>query len=313
MSFRQKIKQVFHRAPSGPSTPSKSGEPGENISATANSNSNINNHKTTTSSSSFPSFAIKRVKTRDREAEKREKREKKEQRKRDKSKPKIELYKPYEIPPSKYRGPRDEAHQQRLNAYTFNPGSSSGRLAMQTSSPELSPMATRVTPSRRQSVDSESRIQAVVEGLVEGDDGHGEFILPIFYLILLILSQPLSRLKLLIFDVVEPGHADIHGPLTQPGLPPQHHLFSHEPRFDESGSEPATMVDTDADSPSRSRLTVYTDRTAVVDLDEMDGHPDPHPQPFSYIKDDNGIIDHGTTPFSPEQLAEALNATRLNP
>lgn len=129
-----------------------------------------------------PTFAIRKTKT-DRttkaakEAQKREKRERKEQKKREKrnsSKPKIELYKPHEIPPSKYRGPRDEAHQRRLNAYTFNLASSSARVAP-VSSPELSPRATVMIPSRRGS-DASGKIGPVVLDVVEGGVGPGEFI-----------------------------------------------------------------------------------------------------------------------------------------
>lgn len=60
------------------------------------------------------------------------------------------------------------------------------------------------------------------------------------------------------------------------------------------------MVDTDCDSPSRSRLTVQTERT-VVDVDDVDDIKKPT------------ISSSLTTPFSPEQLAEALNAVGLHP
>lgn len=80
-----------------------------------------------------------------------------------------------------------------------------------------------------------------------------------------------------------------------------HHPLGHEHGYDESGSEPTTMVDTDGDSPSRSRLTVQTERTVVdVDVDAVDDIKNP---PASISP---------TTPFSPEQLAEALNTTRLH-
>jgi hypothetical protein len=161
MSFRQKIKQVFHRPSTSPATP----EPAQLIS-----------HSTP----SFPTFAIKKTKTNattktTKEAQKREKKEKKEQKRREKrsnSKPKIELYKPYEIPPSKYRGPRDEAHQQRLNAYTFNTFNTMGSSARitQMSSPDLSPTATRAAPSRRGS-DVSGKMESIQVDLVEDVTG----------------------------------------------------------------------------------------------------------------------------------------------
>ncbi|KAK2757574.1 hypothetical protein FQN54_004543 [Arachnomyces sp. PD_36] len=249
MPFRQKIKSVFHRPSSSPAVP----EPPLPT-----------NHST----ASFPIFSIRKTKTNTttktaatttKEALKREKREKKEQKKREKrrnnSKPKIELYKPYEIPPSKYRGPWDADHQRKLKAYTFTPSGSSARVT-KVSSLELSPTATRAPPSRRESDVSDK----IVVDLIEGD----------------IADQPEYR-------------------------PHLHHPFSHEQGFDESESEPTTMVNTDIDSPSRSRLTVQTEKTVVEGDTDMIPDIKTHPTSLS-----------PTRRFSPEQLAEALNATRLS-
>lgn len=192
MSFRQKLKQIFSsRQTSSPET----------LEPPTSAPVQPTNH----SSTSFPTFAIKKTKTNattktTKEAQKREKREKKEQKKRDKrknSKPKIELYKPYEIPPSKYRGPRDEAHQQRLNAYTFNSAGSSTRVA-QANSPELSPRATIFVPARSGSDVSEKIGPLPMVDMVE--DVASEFMF-YFYFYSVVVSR--SRFVYLLLHVFE--------------------------------------------------------------------------------------------------------------
>lgn len=184
MSFREKIKQIFrHRQISSPATFEPTPAPGQ-----------LPNHS---SSTSFPTFAIKKTKTNAttktaRETQRREKKERKEQKKRDKaknSKPKIELYKPHEIPPSKYRGARDEAHQQRLNAYTFDFGGSSARVA-QVSSPELSPRATMFIPAQR-------GVDMVLDS-VAGDVVAGEFIILFFIFYVMVVSRSRGLFTLLL-------------------------------------------------------------------------------------------------------------------
>ncbi|OJD20874.1 hypothetical protein ACJ73_07790 [Blastomyces percursus] len=69
-------------------------------------------------------------------------------------KPKIQLYKAHEVPRSKYRGPFDEAHIQRLAAYSISNAMLSADRPRSILS-ELSPMGTRAPPSRRGSIESE--------------------------------------------------------------------------------------------------------------------------------------------------------------
>ncbi|KLJ11696.1 hypothetical protein EMPG_13118 [Blastomyces silverae] len=78
-------------------------------------------------------------------------------------KPKIELYKAHEVPRSKYRGPFDEAHIQRLAAYSISNAMLSADRPRSMLS-ELSPMGTRAPPSRRGSVDSEGGVAQYMNG-----------------------------------------------------------------------------------------------------------------------------------------------------
>ncbi|OJD15714.1 hypothetical protein AJ78_04049 [Emergomyces pasteurianus Ep9510] len=80
-------------------------------------------------------------------------------------KPKIELYKSHEVPRSKYRGPFDEAHIQRLAAYSIpNAMLASNRPRSMLS--EFSPMGTRALPSRRGSVVSDEEVIQYINGTV---------------------------------------------------------------------------------------------------------------------------------------------------
>ncbi|KAL2371534.1 hypothetical protein BDBG_08829 [Blastomyces gilchristii SLH14081] len=78
-------------------------------------------------------------------------------------KPKIELYKAHEVPRSKYRGPFDEAHIQRLAAYSISNAMLSADRPRSMLS-ELSPMGTRAPPSRRGSVESERGVVQCING-----------------------------------------------------------------------------------------------------------------------------------------------------
>ncbi|EAS28235.3 uncharacterized protein CIMG_09439 [Coccidioides immitis RS] len=79
--------------------------------------------------------------------------------------PIIELYKPHEVPRSKYRGPFDEEHLKRLAAYSI-PAAMSDRPRSMVS--ELSPMGTWAPPSRRNSLAShEAAAKKMIEGLTQ--------------------------------------------------------------------------------------------------------------------------------------------------
>lgn len=90
--------------------------------------------------------------------------------------PKIELYKPHEIPRPKYRGPVDKRHLAVLEAYSIAQATEGYRRRSIDSS--VCPLATNL-PSRRDSVTSISETVIVrrpgdVEDGVGEDEGKGE-------------------------------------------------------------------------------------------------------------------------------------------
>ncbi|PGH03144.1 hypothetical protein AJ80_08740 [Polytolypa hystricis UAMH7299] len=144
MAFREKMRRVFSRpsnssssaAAASSSTPLKS-HPQQ---PTHSSKPSTATTATTTSSLKLSRFRSKKSKTNSTNTKNR------------KIKPKIEIYKPHELPRSKYRGPFDEEHIQRLAAYSI-PRAQEERPRSMVS--EFSPMGTRAPPTRRGSVSDE--------------------------------------------------------------------------------------------------------------------------------------------------------------
>lgn len=92
------------------------------------------------------------------------------------------VYKPGEIPESKYKGPYNKAHQQKLHAFSFGAAFQGRRKSNQSSQSLYSPMGSRL-PSRvgsfmsRRSFGPKSRQQSRVEDTLmennEADDTVG--------------------------------------------------------------------------------------------------------------------------------------------
>ncbi|KAI1912548.1 hypothetical protein LOZ39_002409 [Ophidiomyces ophidiicola] len=82
-------------------------------------------------------------------------------------KPLIEIYKPHEVPRSKYRGPVDEEHSRALAAYSI-PSALSDRPRSLVS--DFSPMGTRA-PTRRNSIVGHDAVTGrMLEGLARALD-----------------------------------------------------------------------------------------------------------------------------------------------
>jgi hypothetical protein len=74
------------------------------------------------------------------------------EKKRSSGKPKFEIYKPYEMPKPKYRGPIDVEHMERLKAFSFRRAMADRPRSIVS---ELSPFATLAPPTRRGSAISD--------------------------------------------------------------------------------------------------------------------------------------------------------------
>ncbi|EEH16760.2 hypothetical protein PABG_06847 [Paracoccidioides brasiliensis Pb03] len=156
--FREKIKRMFSRSSSGSRSASGSGSPQisskDPKSLKPNSTSRRHSyglgHKNGRTSSKLGAsripIAVKPSKVKYRAN----------------GKPKIELYKAHEIPRSKYWGPFDEAHLRRLAAYSITDAMSRERRPRSMISE--SPLGTRVSPSRRGSVEDEVEIMRYAAG-----------------------------------------------------------------------------------------------------------------------------------------------------
>ncbi|ODH23353.1 hypothetical protein ACO22_05399 [Paracoccidioides brasiliensis] len=156
--FREKIKRVFSRSSSGSGSASGSGSPQisskDPKSLKPNSTSRRHSyglgHKNGRTNSKLGAsripIAVKPNKVKYRAN----------------GKPKIELYKAHEIPRSKYWGPFDEAHLRRLAAYSITDAMSRERRPRSMISE--SPLGTRVSPSRRGSVEDEVEIMRYAAG-----------------------------------------------------------------------------------------------------------------------------------------------------
>ncbi|EEP80031.1 predicted protein [Uncinocarpus reesii 1704] len=137
MPIREKIKRVFSRT----SAASSSSSPSSSITTPAPQRSKP---KTTT----VVLAGVKTVKVKPRLGKD--------------GKPKIEIYKPHEVPRSKYRGPFDQDHLRSLAAYSI-PTAMSDRPRSMVS--ELSPMGTWAPPTRRNSL---VRHEAVAKKMIDG-------------------------------------------------------------------------------------------------------------------------------------------------
>ncbi len=84
-----------------------------------------------------------------------------------KTKSKVDIYKPDELPPSKYRSPYNKPHQDKLKAFSFG-DTFNRRKSDQT---EISPMGSRM-PSRKNSAfdGQRSNVGRVVESGEADDD-----------------------------------------------------------------------------------------------------------------------------------------------
>lgn len=94
----------------------------------------------------------------------------------------VDVYKPGEKIPQKYRRPVDKAHKAMLDAYRMDFGESSSRRSFQS---ECSPMGSRM-PSRRNSIDLSTRrapigrrgavfVELGTESGSDSDLSHGKF------------------------------------------------------------------------------------------------------------------------------------------
>ncbi|EEH41224.2 hypothetical protein PAAG_03510 [Paracoccidioides lutzii Pb01] len=154
--FREKIKRVFSRSSSGSGSASGSPQITSKDSKSLKPNNTSRRHsyglghKNGRTSSKLGAsripIAVKPSKTKYRAN----------------GKPKIELYKAHEVPRSKYWGPFDEAHLRRLAAYSITDAMSRERRPRSMISE--SPLGTRVSPSRRGSVEDEVEIMRYAAG-----------------------------------------------------------------------------------------------------------------------------------------------------
>ncbi|KKZ68213.1 hypothetical protein EMCG_06104 [[Emmonsia] crescens] len=215
-------------------------------------------------------------------------------------KPKIELYKAHEVPRSKYRGPFDEAHIERLAAYSI-PGAMLTANRPRSMLSELSPTGTRAPPSRRGSVVSEREVVQHINGEVAGaahprhplmtspDASDSEIIS---------LSAPPTT------TVFFEQGADLYAT-------PSPSLLAHGQKDLDYGSNmtPSTMASTlhpvDGNMSSSTLLTVQTQDTPLSQSDTaaiISKVSEPEKAPASPST---------STPVSSEELSSALNAIKL--
>ncbi|PGH00181.1 hypothetical protein AJ79_08286 [Helicocarpus griseus UAMH5409] len=138
MSFRDKIKRVFSRSGSnsGSNSPQSPGDPNNpNRPAAHAPKHNLKHTPTFRPPGLRVPVGVKPAKIKYRAN----------------GKPKIELYKAHEVPRSKYRGPFDEAHIERLAAYSISGAMVDGSRPRSMLS-EMSPTGTRAPPTRRGSL-----------------------------------------------------------------------------------------------------------------------------------------------------------------
>ncbi|PGG98841.1 hypothetical protein GX51_06576 [Blastomyces parvus] len=200
-------------------------------------------------------------------------------------KPKIELYKPHEVPRSKYRGPFDENHIERLAAYSISNAMLSADRPRSMLS-ELSPMGTRAPPTRRGSVESEGGIVPCVNG---GAGGMHQ-------------RHPLMRSE----------HASEIVSSTVTSTSPGTAAFSQQTDIDggPTSTRATILQPVDGNMSSSTLLTFQTQDTLPTQLDDAATTSDFQPNPVSVAKKE-AVSPSMSRPVSSEELSSALHAIKL--
>ncbi|KAL8943226.1 MAG: hypothetical protein Q9216_001214 [Gyalolechia sp. 2 TL-2023] len=224
------------------------------------------------------------------------------------------VYRPGEIPESKYKGPYNKAHQQKLHAFSFGTAFQGRRKSNQSSQSLYSPMGSRL-PSRvgsfmsRRSFGPKSRQQSRVEDTLmennEADDTveNGKFIIP----------PSLEPVKL--NSRVKVGMSRQHAEEEAPRLrkrgerrpPVQESLNKHG--VHSSGTHESEMVN-DFGNHTTADMTYVNgyDQDNVTGSNHMDGL-----EPIKTLTNDYHHQASFGQPFSADDLVRAMTQSTLKP
>lgn len=218
---------------------------------------------------------------------------------------KIEYYRRGEIPPSKFRGPFDRAHQKRLAAWTFE-----GAMAERCRSMDLtlSPCTTLPEGMRctlENNDDDDVAPEDVNEGTVQGEQPSVGMLAIFHYCYKVVLVSDHKPC------LGPSAPVDITRHESIPPSSPSSSSSSSSDRQANSGSQSSTAVDPDSLSSSLSTLldVNYDLRgDSVAQTKESIRYT----SPIMRVMSPQCMSPKGTCmPFEPEDLTRALNAVRI--
>ncbi|OAX81640.1 hypothetical protein ACJ72_04019 [Emergomyces africanus] len=207
-------------------------------------------------------------------------------------KPKIELYKAHEVPRSKYRGPFDEAHIQRLAAYSI-PNAMLPANRPRSMLSEYSPTGTRAPPSRCGSVESDGEVARYAINDAVGVAYHQ--------------YNPMTPEDASDAELIPPSTSAM---LTTTSLFDQADLDGR--RNVSYSTRAPTLHPADGNLSSSTLLTLQTQDTLPSQPDSIPAVFTTHLNPFSSESEKAVVVSPSTSrPVPSEELSSALNAIKL--